>query len=110
MFVCDKIEATKGSIQPYLILVKSPLNNKISRIFLVLDQKAMQIASGSIIKAFDMLFKSYFIFNVKYPLGWRSTFHCLATCFANVFEQGPKSRPDIITPSEQELLKKISQS
>lgn len=79
--------------------------------FLVLDAKAMQIASSSLLKAIDLLFQSYFVFNVKYPFGWRSTFHCLATCFANAFEkQSGKSRPDAKTPSEHELMIKISYS
>lgn len=109
MFAVEKVSNASGPIQPYLILVKSPLQDRIAKFFLVLDAKPMQIASLSLVKALDLLIKAYFVFNVKYPLGWRNTFHCLAGCFANVFEsEGRKSRPDGKTPSEQELMAKIS--
>ena len=109
-FVSEKVTDANGPIQPYLVLVKSPVRNSIVKCFLILDQKPVQLSTTSILKSLEFLLKSYFIFNVNYPLGWRGVFHCLATCFANVFEdqdQGSRKRPDSINPSERDFMNSI---
>jgi len=88
-----------------MIAVKGIIGKRITRNFLVLDRKVMQLPSSTL-KAFDTLIKAFFVFNVCYPIGWRNTFHFLATCFYRVFEKTRK-RPDAITPSEHELMSKL---
>lgn len=107
-FVSEKVTNADGPIQPYLVMVKSPVRNAIVKCFLILDQKPVQLSTTSVVKSVEFLLKSYFIFNVNYPLGWRGVFHCLAACFGNVFEdQGTRKRPDSSTPSEKDFMNSI---
>lgn len=106
-FVFDKLNSSNTSVQPYLIVVQSPvIIGKVVRTFLVLGQKTMQLAPCTTIKAFEWLLQAYFVFNVRVPLGWRATFHFLATMFYNAFED--RDIPDSFTSSEVELWNKIN--
>lgn len=112
-FVMQKLRKSKVQVQPYLIVVQHPTSHKVARTFLVLDVKPVQLASCPTIKAIDWLVQAFFVFNAKYPLGWRQTFHFLATCFYSIFEERKVSRskrpvPDAITPSEVELWNLIN--
>lgn len=107
-FIDKRIAAAKSTIQPYLILLKGAIGTKVIRSFLVLDKKPVQLSTATI-KAVDALFKSYFVFNVRYPIGWNNVFHFLATCFYGVFEASRK-RPDCIAPNEHTLFVQIGGS
>ena len=108
VFIQERIDAAKAPIQPYLILVQAALTSKIVRHFLVLDSSPVQITVNSTVNAIDILFKSYFIFNVHFPLGWRNTFHFLQTAIYKFFEKrDPRCRQDAMTPSETELMARL---
>lgn len=107
-FVLQKLRKATEQVQPYLIFVRHPTSLKVARTFLVLDTKPVQLASCPTIKAIDWLVQAYFVFNARYPLGWRSAFHFIATCFYCIFEEKKGSRSkrpvaDAVTPSEVEL-------
>lgn len=107
-FIASKREGAKKPVQPYLLLVNSPVTQRILRTFLVLDDFTVQLSTSTFLKSFDWLFKSYFVFNVKYPYGWRNTFHFLQICFYKIKENAGKK--DMMNASEFELWKSLSET
>lgn len=55
-------------VQPYLLALVP--DKDITKLFLVADSQVLQMPCGSILQGLAMLFKSYTVFNVMYPLGW----------------------------------------
>ncbi|KAK3916866.1 Histone-lysine N-methyltransferase PRDM9 [Frankliniella fusca] len=55
-------------VQPYIIALKPA--QRITKLFIVADSEMIKLKSQSVVAALDVLFKSYFVFNVQYPLGW----------------------------------------
>lgn len=111
------LKRTKANkhVQPYLIGVKSAVSKKLQKHFLVLDEELMECQGaggvpGGTIRAIDYLLKSYFVYHVSYPYGWRNTLHFLASSFLKAFDKHvPGKRKDAVTPSERELMLLLSQ-
>ncbi|KAK3928417.1 Protein SSXA1 [Frankliniella fusca] len=97
-YVQDKRNATNQPVQPYLLA--SYENNKILRMFVALDGQVLQIQSNSVLKGLDVLFKTYFVFNVNYPSAWLTMFEFIEKCIYKINVQA-------ITNSMAELKKKI---
>ncbi|KAK3918870.1 tRNA uridine 5-carboxymethylaminomethyl modification enzyme [Frankliniella fusca] len=112
---CELAVKEKRQVQPYLIVVKSQAaSNKIYKIFLALDSQSMMLPTVEPLKGLDFLFKSMFVFNVKYPFGWRNVFHFLQTCLYCIFEKSNQTSSrskwkDTVTSSEFELMSKLNQ-
>ncbi|XP_031342633.1 uncharacterized protein LOC116176312 isoform X2 [Photinus pyralis] len=76
------IGAAKGS-QPYLIAIGS---NKaaIHDFKVVVDNKFLETGQSSILQAFDFLFKTYFVFKIKFDVGLETFFTFIQDFFYNI--------------------------
>lgn len=112
-YVFEKLNNSSKPVQPYFILVKSVMDKKIVKGFLVLDGKEMEVTlsrSHPTLQALNILLKSYCVFNVLHPFGWRNTLHFVQHYFLNVREKQyhRSSRGGHYTsPSEIELWEKL---
>ncbi|KAJ1531356.1 hypothetical protein ONE63_000040 [Megalurothrips usitatus] len=105
-YIEQRINRSKTTIQPYLILIRGQVEaTRILKSFLILDGKPIELQTVNVLKSFDWLFKSYYVFNVCFPLGWRTTLHFIQTCMYKFFETG---RKDTVTSSEFELLQSLT--
>lgn len=77
------------------------------KLFIVLDEKITEIAVESPLKALDILIQSYFIFNVRYPFGWRNCLTFIQLCFYKIVETGQKQKG--LRPCDLALWKKLRQ-
>lgn len=84
-FVQDKRASARVPVQPYLIAMRGTLTSDILKTFLVLDGNVLDLGKVPIIRCFDMLFKSFFVFNVHFPQSWFQFFRFLQTCLYNFF-------------------------
>jgi hypothetical protein len=87
------------------------MTKKALKYFLVLDDKPMELKQVTLfLKALDYLFQSYFVFNVRYPLGWRNTFTFLQTHFYKIFEPSSSqcTRQITISGSGYELWTRLN--
>lgn len=113
--IIDRRTNANGSVQPYLILIRSDLDGKIVRYFLALESKALELScvnlssSHATLQALDILMKTYVVFNVHHPYGWRNTLHFVQHYFLGVEEfttsRGRKSKS---SPSQQALWAQLN--
>ncbi|KAJ1531338.1 hypothetical protein ONE63_000022 [Megalurothrips usitatus] len=79
--ILDYVEQRKSDatepLQPYLVLIKGLLGNKVAKHFLILDAKIVELAGCSTIKAVQHLLQTFFIFNVCLWAGGILFMHCL---------------------------------
>ncbi|KAK3917819.1 DENN domain-containing protein Crag [Frankliniella fusca] len=113
-YVSQRLAETPNSpIQPYMILIKSQIDQKIVQVFLILDTKEMEVVTTSrrpTLQALSILMQAYCVFNVCHPFGWRNTLHFVQHYFMNVMEEQyfRCSRGGSYTsPSEIELWQKL---
>lgn len=94
-------EGAQHPVQPYLMGLMP--DKQIVKIFLVADAELIELKTAALLPALDLLFKSYTVFNVNYPLGWK--------CFWELVEHGifQIDRPKL-TNSAHELLSKLKKS
>lgn len=91
-YIIDTRNKAKGTVQPYLILIKSDLDEEIVRYFLVLECKAVELSCVNLssahatLQAFDILMKTFIVFNVHHPYGWRNTLYFVQHYFLGVEE------------------------
>ncbi|KAK3920374.1 RNA-directed RNA polymerase L, partial [Frankliniella fusca] len=100
----EKRAASKKAVQPYLIAVQGSLTSDILKLFLVLDSKLIELTRMPLIRAIDVLFKSYIAFNVHYPESWKQFFRFLQTCFYKFL----CSEKDSVPPSSIELYSRVT--
>ncbi len=86
-------------MQPYLLAYVP--DRTIKKMFIVCDSDMIEIEGSSFLKGLDLLFKSYFVFNVEYPLGWTFVFKFLEHGFFKINQ-------DAMFISGKELLKRLS--
>ncbi|KAK3931382.1 Protein GrpE [Frankliniella fusca] len=91
--------AAKGKpVQPYLLGLAP--GQDFTSLCIVLDDKCIMLGKVTLIKAFDMLFKVYHVFNAHYPAGWKT--------FWEFIEFGIYSiTPQKLTNKGKEILQKV---
>lgn len=57
------------SVQPYLMGLMP--GKAVTKLFLVADGQLIELATPSVLQGLDILFKSFSVFNARYPLGWK---------------------------------------
>ncbi|KAK3916413.1 Sterile alpha motif domain-containing protein 9 [Frankliniella fusca] len=86
-------------VQPYLLAYVP--HRAIKKMFVVCDSDMIEIQGCSFLRGLDLLFKSYFVFNVEYPLGWTFVFQFLERGICKINE-------DALSVTGKELLKRLS--
>jgi len=72
-------------------------DKQVVKLFVVADSEIVELHTVSILQALDLLFKTYSVFNVQYPLGWKT--------FWELIEHGVfKINPEKLTNTARELL------
>ncbi|XP_036066766.1 uncharacterized protein LOC112141726 [Oryzias melastigma] len=79
----DHLLTTKVSNQPYL-LATGTSKAQVSTFYVVLDKKLLPCQACTTLGAFDELFKSHFVFNVKYDDALSSLYTFLQTTVYNI--------------------------
>ncbi|KAM8744547.1 uncharacterized protein AB9X84_016093 [Acanthopagrus schlegelii] len=77
----DHLKSTEGHPQPYLLASGT---SKVSSFYIVLDRKLLPCQSCTSLGAFDELFKSHFVFSVKYDDALASLYTFLQTTLYNI--------------------------
>lgn len=87
-------------VQPYVMAVGSP--NSISKMFIVVgDTRLFELPrNASVTNALDLLFKTFFVANLFYPLGWKNVLRFLQVHIYAI----PLENPRESTFDEQLLL------
>lgn len=94
----DHLKSTEGHPQPYL-LASGTSKAQVSSFYIVLDRKLLPCQSCTSLGAFDELFKSHFVFSVKYDDALASLYTFLQTTLYNI---------DIGTTEETPSVKELS--
>ena len=79
----DHLMITEGNPQPYL-LASGTSKAQVSTFYIVLDRKLLPCQSCTSLGAFDELFKSHFVFSVKYDDALSSLYTFLQTTLYNI--------------------------
>lgn len=79
----DHLKSTDGHPQPYL-LASGTSKAQVSSFYIVLDRKLLPCQSCTSLGAFDELFKSHFVFSVKYDDALVSLYTFLQTTLYNI--------------------------
>lgn len=79
----DHLMTTEGNPQPYL-LAAGTSKAQVSSFYIVLDRKLLPCQSITSLGAFDELFKSHFVFSVKYDDALSSLYTFLQTTLYNI--------------------------
>ncbi|KAL6478131.1 hypothetical protein MHYP_G00139660 [Metynnis hypsauchen] len=91
----DHLMSTEGNTQPYL-LATGTSKAQVSSFYIVLDRNLIPCQSCTSLGAFDELFKSHFVFSVKYDDALSSLYTFLQTTLYNIdigtTEETPKVR------------------
>lgn len=94
-----KRQAADYRVQPYLLALGD--NQAFTRLCVVVgDSNFFFLKTVSTTSAVDLLFKTYFAFNLFYPLGWKNVFRFLETNVFNI----PLSNPRESKFEEQLLM------
>ncbi|XP_067245306.1 uncharacterized protein [Chanodichthys erythropterus] len=93
----DHLLTTEGNPQPYL-LASGTSKAQVSTFYIVLDRKVLPCQSCTSLGAFDELFKSHFVFSVKYDDALSSLYTFLQTTVYNI---------DISTTEETPRVKEL---
>ncbi|XP_076132377.1 uncharacterized protein LOC143114584 [Alosa pseudoharengus] len=97
----DHLRTTEGSPQPYL-LASGTSKAQVSSFYIVLDRKLLPCQSCTSLGAFDELFKSHFVFSMKYDDALLSLYTFLQTTLYNI-DRGTTEE----TPRVKELRAKL---
>ncbi|KAM8766253.1 uncharacterized protein AB9X84_005521 [Acanthopagrus schlegelii] len=79
----DHLKSTEGHPQPYL-LASGTSKAQVSSFYIVLDRKLLPCQSCTSLGEFDELFKSHFVFSVKYDDALASLYTFLQTTLYNI--------------------------
>ncbi|XP_049924047.1 uncharacterized protein LOC126404715 [Epinephelus moara] len=79
----DHLMTTEGNPQPYL-LASGTSKAQVSTFYIVLDRKLLPCQPCTSLGAFDELFKSHFVFSVKYDDALSSLYTFLQTTLYNI--------------------------
>lgn len=93
--VANKRKDAAQPIQPYILALVP--DKHVVKMFVVADSEICELQTVSILQALDLLFKTFIVFNVHYPLGWKH--------FWELVEHGVfKISPQKLTNTAREVL------
>lgn len=101
--VKDEVKAIRAAgkrkpVQPYLLGLAP--QKSLTRIYVVVDSKFIDLGKVSLLKGLDILFKVFHVFNAKYPLAWKPFWEFVEHGIYGIEKQR-------LTNSGVELLQKV---